>query len=86
MLIYSVKVNNLKLNKCNGEMANLFFTFDGPNYSRYLVWLEVFLSNIDLAQIKELLEKGGIVVAWSLIPGAVDKTMEETFLMFSRSD
>ena len=86
MLIYSVKVNNLKLfHKCNGEMANLFFALDGPDYSRYLVWLEVFLSNIDLSHpgTKELLEKGGIAVARSLIPGAlsaVDKTMEETFM------
>ena len=65
MLIYSVKSNNLKLfHKCNGEMANLFFAFDGPNYSRYLVWLEVFLSNIDLSHpgAKELLEKGGTVL------------------------
>ena len=35
---------------------------------------------------KELLEKGGIAVARSLIPGAVDKTMEEIFTKFSRSD
>ena len=92
MLIYSVKINNLKLfHKCNGEMANLFFAFDGPNYSRYLVWLEVFLSNIDLSHpgAKELLEKRGIAVARSLIPGAlsaVDKTMEETFMKFAKSD
>ena len=41
--------------------------FDDPNYSRYLVWLEVFLSNIDLshAGTKELPEKGGVAVAWS---------------------
>ena len=90
MLIYSVKSNNLKLfHKCNGEMANLFFAFDGPNYSRYLVWLEVFPSNIGQSHPEELLEKGGIAVAWSLIPGAlsaVDKTMEETFMKFAKSD
>jgi len=92
MLIYSVKTNNLKLfHKCNGEMANLFFAFDGPNYSRYLVWLEAFLTNIDLSHpgAKELLENGGIAVARSLIPGAlsaVDKTMEETFMKFAKSD
>ena len=35
MLLYSMKTNNLQLfHKCNGEMAALFFTFDGHNYSR----------------------------------------------------
>ena len=35
MLIYAVKTNNCKLfHVCNGEMANLFFAFDGLNYSR----------------------------------------------------
>ena len=69
-------------------MANLFFTFDGPNYSRYLVWLEVFLSNINLFHpgTKEHLEKGGIAVAWSLIPGALSAVDKTTFMKFSRSD
>ena len=36
MLQYSVKTNNLALfHKCNGDMADLFFAYDGPNYSRY---------------------------------------------------
>ena len=57
---------------------------------RYLVWLEVFLTNIDQTHpgAKELLKKGGITVARSLIPGAlsaVDKTMEETFMKFAKS-
>lgn len=57
---------------------------------RYLVWLELFLTNIDLSHpgAKELLNKGGIAVARSLIPGslcAVDKTMEETFMKFAKS-
>ena len=35
MLLYSVKTNNLALfHKCNGDMADLFFAYDGPNYSR----------------------------------------------------
>lgn len=35
MLQYSVKTNNLELfHQCNGEMANLFFAYDGQNYSR----------------------------------------------------
>lgn len=35
MLQYSVKTNNWDLfHKCNGDMADLFFAYDGPNYSR----------------------------------------------------
>lgn len=35
MLQYAVKTNNLALfHKCNGDMADLFFAYDGPNYSR----------------------------------------------------
>ena len=37
MLQFCVRTNNLALfHKCNGDMANLFFACDGPNYSRYL--------------------------------------------------
>ena len=51
------------------------------------MWLDMFLTNIDKSHpgAKELLMKGGIAVARSLIPGAlsaVDKTMEETFMNF----
>ncbi len=54
------------------------------------MWLDVFLANIDKTHpgAKELLKKGGIAVARSLIPGArsaVDKTMEETFMKFAKS-
>ena len=35
MMLYSVKTNNLELfHKCNGDMAGLFFAYDGHNYSR----------------------------------------------------
>ena len=35
MLLHSVKTNNLQLfHKCNEDMANIFFAFDGQNYSR----------------------------------------------------
>ena len=35
MLQYAVKTNNFHLfHKCNGDMADLFFAYDGPNYSR----------------------------------------------------
>ena len=54
------------------------------------MWLDMFLTNIDKSNpgAKELLMKGGIAVARSLKPGAlsaVDKTMEETFMKFSKS-
>ncbi|KAF3836203.1 hypothetical protein F7725_028761, partial [Dissostichus mawsoni] len=86
MLLHSVKTNNIQLfHKCNGEMANIFFAFDGHNYSRYLTWLEVYLTNLENTHpgAKDLLSKGAIAVARSMIPGAisaVDKTMEETWL------
>ena len=53
-------------------------------------WLDLFLTNIDMSHpcAKELLQKGGIAVARSMLPGAlsaVDKTMEETFMKFSKS-
>lgn len=35
MLQFAVKTNNLALfHKCNGDMADLFFAYDAPNYSR----------------------------------------------------
>ena len=57
---------------------------------RYLVWMEIFLTNLEKTHpgAKELLSKGGIAVARSLVPGAlsaVDKTMEETFMRFAKS-
>ena len=40
MLTYAVKTNNRKLlHKCNDELANLFFAFDGQNYSRLVLCL-----------------------------------------------
>lgn len=39
MLQYSVKTNNVALfHKCNGDMADLFFAYDGPNYSRLFIF------------------------------------------------
>ena len=54
------------------------------------MWLDMFLTNIDKSRpgAKEPLMKRGIAIARSLIPGAlsaVDKTMEETFMKFSKS-
>ena len=42
MLIFSVKTNNLPLfHKCNGDMADLFFAYDGQNYSRFLLQIKL---------------------------------------------
>ena len=51
---------------------------------------DLFLANIDKSHpgVKELPEKGGIAVGRSPLPGAlsaVDKTMEEAFMRFSKS-
>ncbi|KAJ8346640.1 hypothetical protein SKAU_G00280410 [Synaphobranchus kaupii] len=92
MLLFTVKTNNVPLfHKCNSEMADLFFfAYDGQNYARYLAWFDVFLTNLELSHPGgwDLLSKGAIAVARSLIPGAlaaVDKTMEETFMKFAKS-
>ena len=50
----------------------------------------MFLNNISKTHpgAMDLLKKGGIAVARSLIPGslsAVDKTMEESFMKFAKS-
>ena len=35
MLLFAIKTNNLKLfHKCNGDMSDLFFVYDCPNYSK----------------------------------------------------
>ena len=52
--------------------------------------MEIFLTNLKKTHpsAKELLSKGGIAVARSLVPGAlsgVDKTMEETFMRFAKT-
>ena len=64
------------------DMSYLFFSFGGQNYSHFLAWFDVYLTNIEVSHPgdTQLLEKGSISVARSLIPGnlcATDKTMEE---------
>ena len=85
-LIQAVKVNDLSLYcECLYKMFELFFSFDGHNYARYLTFFAVFLANVDETHpgATRLLENGAFSVARSFIPGnrcAVDKTMEETFM------
>lgn len=90
-LLQAVKTNNLSLYaQCLFNMSDLFFSFDGHNYSRYLTFFAVFLANIDETHpgACELLKAGAISVARSLVPGnrcAVDKTIEETFMKHAKS-
>jgi hypothetical protein len=91
LLLYAVKVNDLQIfHKCMADMADLFFCFGGINYSRYLTWFDLFLTNIESTHpgATQLLERGAISVARSYIPGnlcSVDKTMEETYMKFAKS-
>ncbi len=71
-------------------MADLFFSFDGHNYSRYLTFFSVFLANVEETHpgASELLKAGAISIARSFVPGnrcAVDKTIEETFMKHAKS-
>ena len=90
-LIKAVKSNDYSLYcYCFFNMADLFFSFDGQNYSRYLTYFSVFLANVDKTHpgARELLERGAFSVARSFIPGnrcPVDKTIEETFMKHSKS-
>ena len=52
--------------------------------------MEIHLTNLEKTHplAKDLLTKGAIAVAQSMVPGAlsaVDKTMEETFMRFAKS-
>jgi len=90
-LIHAVKHNDFLLYaQCLHLMADLFFSFGGQNYARYLTYFSTFIANIEVSHpgATELLRRGAISVARSFIPGnrcAVDKTMEETFMRHAKS-
>ena len=66
---------------------DLFFSFDGQNYARYLCYFSLFLFNI-VKTDPELLKLDAISVARSFIPAnkcTVDKTIEETFMRHAKS-
>ena len=90
MLIYAVKTHNRKLfHFCNGEMAILFFAYDGHSYSRYLTWFVAFVTNLEFTHpgAMEFIDNDTLGCARSLIPDslcAVNKTMEETFMRFAK--
>ena len=91
VLLYAVKTNDFQLYAQSLlMMPDLFFSFGGQNYARYLTFFEMFIANIELSHpgATELLKRGAFSVARSLIPGnrcAVDKTMEETFMKHAKS-
>lgn len=61
-LIHAVKHNNFLLYAhCLHQMANLFFSFGGQNYARYLTYFSTFIANVELSHpgATELLKKGG---------------------------
>ena len=71
-------------------MCDLFFSFGGQNYARYLTFFSVFLANIEISHpgATDLLKRGAINLARFFVPGnrcSVDKTIEETFMKHSKS-
>ena len=89
--IEAVKTNDFLLYaQTVNLMPDLFFSFGGQIYARYLTYFTMFLENVDLTHpgAEELLKRGAFSVARSFIPAnrcAVDKTMEETFMKHSKS-
>ena len=85
-LIRAVKTNDFLLYADSiHQMSDIFFSFDGRNYARYLTFFSIFLANLEETHpgAVELLKRGAMSVARSFIPGnrcAVDKTMEDTFM------
>ena len=90
-LIHAVKHNDFLLYAhCLHHMSDLFFSFGGQNYARFLTYCSMFITNIETSHpgATELLKRGAMSVARSFIPGnrcAVDKTMEETFMRHAKS-
>ena len=70
--------------------GDLFFSFGGQNYARYVTFFSVFLAKIEISHpgATNLLKRGAISVTRSFVPGnrcPVDKTIEETFMKHSIS-
>ena len=90
-LLHAVKTNNyLEYACCMTLLPDLFFSFGGQNYARYLTYFSVFLANIDHSHpgALDLIKRGVFSVARSFVPdsrSATDKTIEETFMKHSKS-
>lgn len=90
-LLLAVKKNDFEAYaQCLLLMPDLFFSYGGHNYARYLTFFSMFIANIETSHpgATALLRRGALSVARSLIPGnrcAVDKTIEETFMKHAKS-
>lgn len=90
-LMQAVKTNDFDVYiECISQMPDLFFSFGGQNYARYLTYFAMFMINVEVSHpgASELLRRGAISVARSFVPGsrcAVDKTIEETVMKHSKS-
>ena len=86
-----MKVNNFTVYaECMCLMPDLFFSFGGQTYARYMTSFSMFIANIEESHpgATELLRRGAISVARSFVPGSrcpVDKTIEETFMKHAKS-
>ncbi|KAK6184936.1 hypothetical protein SNE40_007284 [Patella caerulea] len=87
----AVKTNNFMVYaECLSLMPDIFFSFGGQNYARYLTFFSMYMANIESSHpgSLELLKRGAISVARSFVPGSrcdVDKTIEETFMKHAKS-
>ena len=87
-LLYVVKIDDYYLcDACLSKIVDLFFSFDGQNYARYLCYFSLFLFNI-VKTHPELLKLDAISMARSFIPAnrcTVHITIEETFMQHAKS-
>ena len=80
-----MKISNYYLyNACLSKMVDLFFSFKGNNYARYLCYFSIFLNNIEETYLgaTKLLKLVATSMAISFIPAymcAVDKIIKETY-------
>ena len=90
-LLYAVNINDYYLyGACLSKMVDLFFSFDGQNYARYLCYFSLFSVNIGKTHpgATELLKFDAITVARLFIPAnrcAVDKTIKKTLTRHAKS-
>ena len=83
-----MKINDCYLcGACLSKIVDLFFSFDGQNYARYLCYFSLFLVNI-VKTHPALLKLDALSVARPFISAnrcTVDITIEETFMQHAKS-
>ena len=90
-LTVAVKINDYYLyGACFRKKVDLFLSFDGQNYAKYLCYFSLFLVDIVKTHpgATELLKLDAISVARSFIPAnrcAGEKTIAETFMRHAKS-